>query len=42
MTERSASKRRADSGIGMEFVVVGGGAAAFHVMRAAREKKRKE
>ena len=42
MTERPARKLRAGSGIGMEFVVAGGGAAAVHVMRPAREVKRKE
>jgi chaperonin GroEL (HSP60 family) len=42
VTERPARKLRAGSAIGIELVVAGGGAAVFHVMRAAREKKRKE
>ena len=38
MTERPARKLRADSAIGMEFVVAGGGVAALRVLRAGREK----
>jgi hypothetical protein len=38
MTERSARKLRAGSGIGLEFVVAGAGAAALCIMRAGREK----
>jgi hypothetical protein len=41
MTERPARRLRAGSAIGMELVVAGGGVTSG-VMRAGREKKRKE